>query len=373
MGLMLESSGVAERLYRALYVNLGGLNGGLAILTVLVGTILAACVGVIGASVSMLAIVALPAMVTRGYSKSLAAGTVCASGTLGILIPPSIMLVIYGPIASLSVGKLFMAAFVPGFMLSFLYMVYIAVRCTLRPKEGPPSPAEDRRGVSAAKRLSELGVSALPPVVIVLAVLGTIFFGVAAPTEAAAVGATATILLALAYRTFNLDVLKKALTGTMRVTGMILLIAILSVAFTSVFLAAGGGGVVTNAILAAPFGRWGAFAAIMILVFILGMFLEWMGVVFVLVPLLGPTVATLQFDPLWFAMMVCVMLQTGFLSPPFATAIFYLRGSAPPELGVTMGDVIRGVYPFIGIVFVVVLLCTIYPQLVLWLPNLMIR
>jgi len=372
MGYMLESTGIAEGMYQALYIFLGRLRGGLAIITVAVGTVLAACVGVIGASVTMLAIVALPAMVKRGYSRSLAAGTVCASGTLGILIPPSIMLVVYGPMAALSVGKLFMAAFIPGFILAGLYALYIATRCLIQPNAGPGAPP-DTVQVSLLKRFWVVVRAALPPAFVIMSVLGSIFFGLASPTEAAAFGGFATTILVIAYRKFTWSSLKAALTGTMRVTGMIFLIVVLSVAYTSVFLSLGGGQVVADAIVGTPGGRWGAFAIIMFIVFILGMFLDWIGIVFIMVPIMAPTIIALEFNPLWFAMMVVINLQTGFMSPPFATSIFYLRGAAAPELGVEYGHIIKGVYPFITIVLVVITLCVFFPQIVLWLPAQMIR
>ena len=371
MGYMLQRSGIAEKMYDAVYLFLGSVRGGLAATTIVVGAVLAACVGVIGASVTMLTIVALPAMVQRGYSKSLAAGTVCASGTLGILIPPSIMLVVYGPMANLSVGKLFMAAFIPGFLLAGLYIVYVGIRCLVQPAAGPAAPIEERSAAPILLRLWAVVKAAVPPALIILAVLGVIYFGIAPPTEAAAIGAFATTILAIAYRRFDLASLKDALSGTLRVASMILLIVAMSVAYTSVFLWLGGGDVVAGYITAAPGGRWGAFALIMIIIVILGMFLEWMGVVFVMVPILGPTVTALGFDPLWFAMMIVICLQTGFLSPPFATAIFYLRGAVDPSLGVSTMDVIRGVYPFIGVVLLVIFLCVVFPQIVLWLPSTM--
>jgi tripartite ATP-independent transporter DctM subunit len=372
MGYMLESTGIAESMYQALYLFMGRLRGGLAIITVAVGTVLAACVGVIGASVTMLAIVALPAMVKRGYSRSLAAGTVCASGTLGILIPPSIMLVVYGPMAALSVGKLFMAAFIPGFILAGLYALYIAIRCLIQPSAGPGA-SPDAVQVSLLKRFLVVLRAALPPAFVIMSVLGSIFFGLASPTEAAAFGGFATTLLVILYRKFTWGSLKNALTGTMRVTGMIFLIVVLSVAYTSVFLSLGGGDVVANVIVSAPGGRWGSFVIIMFIVFILGMFLDWIGIVFIMVPILAPTIIALEFNPLWFAMMVVINLQTGFMSPPFATSIFYLRGAAAPELGVEYGHIIKGVYPFITIVLVVITLCVFFPQIVLWLPGQMIR
>ncbi len=372
MGVMLERSAIAERMYSALYVWLGGLRGGLAVTTVLLGTILAACVGIIGASVTMLSLLALPAMVKRGYSKSLAAGSVCAGGTLGILIPPSIMLVIYGPMALMSVGKLFMAAFIPGFILSGLYCSYIILRCLFQPRIAPSVPAEER-GVPFIKKTTMLLSSMVPPALLILAVLGTIFFGIAPPTEAAAVGALAATVLALVYRRLNLEVLKDTLSRTLKVTAMIMLIGGLSFAFVGVFLAAGCGKVIEEVILATPGGKWGAFAAIMFALFILGFFIDWLGILFIMVPIVSPIAPALGFDPLWFAMMICINLQMSFLTPPLAHAIFYLRGSAPPELGVTMGDIIRGVIPFVFLILICLGLCVAFPQLILWLPAQMIR
>jgi len=372
MGVMLERSAVAERMFDALYLWLGGLRGGLAVTTVLLGTILAACVGIIGASVTMLSLLALPAMVKRGYSKSLAAGAVCAGGTLGILIPPSIMLVIYGPMALISVGKLFMAAFIPGFILSGLYCSYIILRCLFQPNIAPAVPAEERK-VPFIKKTTMLLTSMVPPAFLILAVLGTIFLGIAPPTEAAAVGAFAATILAIAYRRFSWQVLKDTLSRTLRVTAMILLIGGTAFAFVGVFLAAGCGKVIEELILAAPGGKWGAFAIVMFALFLLGFFIDWLGILFIMVPIISPLVPVLGFDPLWFAMMVCVNLQMSFLTPPMAHAIFYLRGSADPSLGVTMGDIIRGVVPFVILILIGMGLCIAFPQLILWLPAQMIK
>jgi len=372
MGVMLERSAVAERMFDALYLWLGGLRGGLAVITVLLGTILAACVGIIGASVTMLSLLALPAMVNRGYSKSLAAGSVCAGGTLGILIPPSIMLVIYGPMALISVGKLFMAAFIPGFILSGLYCSYIILRCLFQPRIAPSVPAEERR-VSFVKKTTMLASSMLPPALLILAVLGTIFLGIAPPTEAAAVGALVATVLAIAYRRFSWQVLTDTLSRTLKVSAMILLIGGTAFAFVGVFLAAGCGKVIEGLILAAPGGKWGAFALVMFTLFILGFFIDWLGILFIMVPIISPLVPVLGFDPLWFAMMICVNLQMSFMTPPMAHAIFYLRGSAPPELGVTMADIIRGVIPFVFLIMVGMGLCVAFPQLILWLPAQMIK
>ncbi len=371
MGVMLEKSGIAEKLYEALYVWLSGFNGGLAIVTVLLGTILAACVGVIGASVSMLAIFALPAMLKRGYNKPLASGAVCAGGTLGILIPPSIMLVVYGPMAGVSVGKLFMAAFIPGFILSALYCGYIGIRCALQKNLGPAVPPDEVR-VSLGQKSKMLFVALAPTAFIIFAVLGSIFLGIAAPTEAAAVGALASVGLALGYRKFSFQVLKDTVTQSMQVSSMIYLIGALSFAYVGVFIGAGCGKVIEEAILSAPGGRWGGFAAIMFIVFLLGFFIDWIGIVFIMVPIVAPIAPLLGFDPLWFGMMLVINLQMSFMTPPFASAIFYLRGSAAPELGVTMSDIIKGVWPFVICIIIGLGLCVAFPQIILWLPGKMI-
>ncbi len=371
MGVMLERTGVAEDLYSALYLWFGGVPGGLAITTILIGTVMAACVGVIAASTMMLALVGIPAMLKRGYSKPLATGSVCAGGTLGILIPPSIMLVVYGPMANLSVGKLFFGAFLPGFLLSGLYLTYIIVACVLNPKMGPPVPKEERN-VPFVQKTMLLLKSLVPPLLIILAVLGSIFFGIAAPTEAGAVGALAATLLALAYRKFSFRALKEAALSTIKLSGMILLIASLAFAFVGVFIRAQCGGVVQNLLLGTPGGKWGVFVVVMFLLFILGMFIDWIGIVFIMVPIITPVAAALGFDPLWFAMMVCVNLQMSFLTPPFAYAIFFVKAACPPEFGVQTGDVIRGVIPFIVLIMIGLALCIAFPDIILVLPRLML-
>jgi len=372
MGIMLERSGIAERLYEALYLWLGGFRGGLAISTVLIGTVLAACVGIIGASVTMLALIALPAMVKRGYNKALASGAVCAGGTLGILIPPSIMLVLYGPMAEISVGKLFMAAIIPGLLLSGLYCTYIAIYCLLQPRKAPPVPLEERK-VSFLKKTRLLLTSLVPPAILVLSVLGSIFFGVAPPTEAAAVGAFAAMLLALAYRRLSFTALRETAFMTLKVTSKVIFVAVCAFMFVGVFLGLGGGNVVEDIILSSPGGKWGAFALIMFIVFLLGMFIDWLGIIFIMIPIITPIGPALGFDTLWLAMMICVNLQMSFLTPPFAYAIFFLRGAAPPELGVTTADIIRGVIPYVFLIMIGLGLCIAFPQLILWLPAQMIK
>jgi tripartite ATP-independent transporter DctM subunit len=371
MGVMLGYSGLTERMFSSLHVWLGGLRGGLAIVTVLTGTILAATVGIIGASVTALAIIALPEMVKRGYSKSLAAGAVCAGGTLGILIPPSIMLVVYGPMAMISVGKLFFAAFLPGFMLSAMYCIYIAIHSFIKPEVGPAVPVEER-AVPLLKKISGLLTALVPPAVLIMAVLGSIFMGVATPTEAAGVGAVAATLLAVVNRRFTFSMLKETARQTLIISAMVMAIGATAYAFVGIFIRAGGAEAATQIIMGAPGGKWGIFAAIMFVVFILGYFIDWLGILFIIVPIITPIGAALGFDELWFAMMICVNLQTSFLTPPFAYAIFYLRGAADPSLGVTTGDIIRGVIPFVLLIVVGLGLLIAFPQIILWLPGLMI-
>jgi tripartite ATP-independent transporter DctM subunit len=372
MGMMVEKSGAAERLYSGLYLAFGAFRGGLAIATILMGTILAACVGVIAASVIMIGLIAVPSMLQRGYHKDLVCGAVCAGGTLGILIPPSLMLVVYGPMAEMSVGKLFMGAFGPGFLLSGLYMTYVAVRAWLRPQDAPPMSLAERK-VPGREKLRVLFTGMLPPLFLMFSVLGAIFFGIAAPTEAAAVGALAAMLLTLVYRRLDKAVMKSCMLETMRITSMALVIGWSAQMFVGVFLRLGGGEVIQDLVLAAPGGKWGAFVVVQLLIFVLGMLIDWIGIVFIMVPLVSPLAPALGFDPLWFAMMIVVNLQMSFMTPPMAYAIFYLKGIAKPEWGIDTGNIIRGVIPFVVLIIVGLVLCIVFPDIIMWLPHQMIK
>lgn len=371
MGVILQHSGITKDLYQGLYEALGRLRGGLAIVTVVFGTILATCLGVIAASVTILTLIALGPMLTRGYDKSLAAGTIVASGTLGILIPPSIMLVVYGPQAGISIGQMFMGAIFPGMILAFCYVSYVVIRCWLNPAMGPAIPADQMTPFSAAKFVRLLK-SMVPPILLILAVLGTIFSGIAPPTEAAAVGCLASIVLAIFYGKFSIDLLRHASLETLRVSAFVVMIAALCYAFVGVFMSAGSGDVVSSLILAVPGGKWAAFAMIMLIVFLLGLFIEWIGIVFIIVPIFSPILEQLGFNPLWAGMMICINMQMAFQTPPMAMSIFVLKGTAPPELGLSMSDIIKGVVPFVLIIMVVLLLCTIFPGIITWLPEQML-
>lgn len=372
MGIMVEKSGVSKQLFSTLYLWLGGIRGGLAVATIWFGTILAATVGVIAASVTMLGLIALPSMLQRGYSKELSTGACCAGGSLGILIPPSIMLIFYGPMANISVGRLFMAAFPAGLALSALYTIYILVRCRLRPSEAPVLPAAER-DVPMSLKLRLLFTGLLPPVILVLAVLGSIFFGIAAPTEAAAVGALASVIMAAAYRSLNFRVLKETCYTTAGTFSMVFIVVVGATFFTSIFLGLGCGQVVNNFVLAAPGGKWGAFLVVMFLVFIMGMFIDWIGIVLIMIPIVTPIAAAVGFDTLWFAMMIIVNLQMSFLSPPFAYAIFFLKAVTKPEMGVDTSHIIRGVLPYMALVVIALVLMAAFPEIITWLPDKMIR
>jgi tripartite ATP-independent transporter DctM subunit len=366
MGVFMEKSGVARRLFNAMYLLWGGMRGGLGISTIAISAIFAATTGVVGASEVTIGLMALPAMLKNGYDKSLACGSVCAGGTLGILIPPSVMIVIYGPIAQLSVGKLFLGSVVPGILLTALYMIYIGIRCYLRPQDGPPMPPEER-AVPARQKLWLFVSAVLPSMLLIAAVLGSIFMGIAAVTEAAAVGVIASMLLAAGYGQLDFKTLKRAGYETLSITSMIMMIAVGASFFSTVFVTLGGDDVIIDLFSTLPFGRWGALFVIMLLLILLGMFIDWMGIIFIVVPLITPIAAGLGFDPIWFAVLVMLNLQISFLTPPFAYSIFYLKGITPPH--VKTSDIYRGVIPFVGLQILAVLLCILFPGLLTWLPG----
>ena len=369
MGVFMERSGVAKRLFNALHLLWGGIRGGLGISTIAISALFAATTGVVGASEVTIGLMALPSMLKHNYNRALACGSICAGGTLGILIPPSVMIVIYGPIARVSVGKLFLGTVVPGLLLSLLYMLYIGVRCHLRPQDGPPMPA-DERNVPIGRKIGLLLTSVLPPALLIMAVLGSIFLGIAAVTEAAAVGVITSMVLAACYGQLNFKTLKAAGYETLSITSMILMIAVGASFFSTVFVSIGGDDVISELFLSLPFGRWGVLTVIMLLLVMLGMFIDWMGILFIVVPLITPIAADLGFDPVWFAVLVMVNLQISFLTPPFAYSIFYLKGITPPEVKTT--DIYRGVLPFVAIQIAAIVLCILFPALLTTLPAVLI-
>ena len=372
MGIMVEQSGIGTALFETLEMWLYKIRGHLAVVVILTGTALAACTGIIAGSVVMLGMIAVPHMMERGYNKELSTGAICAAGTLGILIPPSVMLIVYGSTADISVGPLLIGAIGPGFLLSFLYLLYVLIACAINPSLAPSHYEGAATQVSWGRKTWLLFTSVLPIVFLVLAVLGVIFFGIAAPTEASAVGAFVATVLALLRRGLNWSGFRRVAMETAKTTGMIAVVAIGALSFVGVLLRLRGGEVISNFILSAPGGTWGVFAIIFLIIFILGMFIDWLGIAFIMVPLITPIAAKLGFDKVWFAIMVCTMLQTAFLSPPFALAIFFLKGVIPDKYGVNMGHIIRGVIPFIALILVGLALCVAFPQIITWLPSKMI-
>lgn len=371
MGIMLEKSGVAQRLFSSMHVALGGLRGGLALAVIAVCVIMAAATGIMGAPVIIMGLFALPHMLEKNYDKALSCGSICAGGTLGILIPPSIMLIVYGPMAGVSVGKLFMAAIIPGLLLAGLYAIYIIVRCLINPELGPALPPE-QRAMPFYDKIVMIITSILPTFLLILAVLGAIFFGVAAPTEAAATGAFASVILALVYRKLTLKILLESFYQTMLVSSMILVIVAAAFVFTGAFMMVGGGHLVKDALLGSALGPWGILVIMMAAFFGFGLFMEWVGIVPILVPIFTPVLQELGFDPLWTAMLFCVTMQTSFLTPPMAPALFYLKGVAPPEIEFGK-HIALGTVPFVIIQIIGIALLTIFPQLTLWLPAVMMR
>lgn len=366
MGCILERSGAAEKLFGTVYQLLGPLRGGIAIACVLICTLFAACTGVIAASVTTMSLLALPAMLKRKYDKGLASGVVCAGGTLGILIPPSVMLVVFGPMAHLSVSKLFAGALFPGLVLSALYFAYILIKCWRNPAAGPAISSNERIE-KGSRLLLHIVLYLLPVTLLLIAVLGSILAGITSPTEASSMGVAGAILIAILYRSINLRTLKESVLETLKITSMVFYVIVGASMFTSVFLFLRGGIMIENLLLALPLGKWFVLAAMMFTVFILGMLIDWIGILFIVVPVFMPIAIKLGFDPLWFGLLICVNLQMSFLTPPFAYAIFFLKGIAPPE--VTTPDIYRGVIPFVILQMIGLALCIFFPQIILWLPR----
>jgi len=375
MGLMLDRSGIAEKMMIAMQDLFGKIRGGLATSVTLIGILLAAATGIIGASVVLLGILSLPAMLKQGYSKSLAVGTVCASGTLGILIPPSIMLVMMADQLSLSVGDLFMGALFPGIVLGILYVVYILIFAFFFPKAAPL--AEDRKKLKIAMIWRVLK-TIIPTGALIFAVLGSIFAGIATPTEASGIGALGAILLALINNRLNIKVFREVLYNTFNTTGYIFGILVGATCFALVLRELGGDEFIAAAFTGLPFGPYGIISIILMMVFFLGFFLDWIEITLIILPILAPVISGLGLhidgasgidnpELVWFAILVAISLQTSFLTPPVGFAIFYLKGVSPAE--VSLYDIYRGVIPFIILQLIGLFIVMAWPELVVWLPG----
>ena len=379
MGVMLEKSRIAENLLHMMAALFGGLRGGLGLSIVLVGMLLAASTGIVGATVVTMGLISLPTMLKRGYSPALATGTICATGTLGQIIPPSIALVLLGDILStayfqaqlnmgiftpktVSIGDLFVGAIVPGLLLVALYCIYILIYARLKPDAAPPNAADQ-----APVSLRLIATSLLPPTLLILAVLGSILGGIATPTEAAGVGALGATLLALANRQLSLAKLREVLNSTTEVTAMVFMILIGAAIFSLVFRGFGGEELVTGLFTNMPGGVFTATLVVMAVIFFLGFILDFIEITFVVVPIVAPALFVLGVDPVWLGIMIALNLQTSFLTPPFGFALFYLRGVAPKE--VATSDIYRGVAPFIVIQLALMALLALWPTLVTWLPG----
>jgi tripartite ATP-independent transporter DctM subunit len=384
MGVTLERSKVAEQLLDTMALLFGPLRGGLGFSVMLVGMLLAASTGIVGATVVTMGLLSLPTMLRRGYDPRLSCGAICASGTLGQIIPPSIVLVLLGDVLSsayqqaqlnmgifspqtVSVGDLFVGAIVPGLILVGLYMVYLAFVAWLRPQAMPAIPAAERaelRGVRLARRV----VTALiPPLVLIVAVLGSIIGGLATPTEAASVGAVGALALAVLQGQLSLTTLREIMRSTTQVSSMVFLILIGASVFSLVFRGFGGDDLVRDLLTGLPGGEVGAMLAVMAVMFVLGFVLDFIEITFVVVPIVGPVLLTMGLDPVWLGIMMAINLQTSFLTPPFGFALFYLRGVAPAE--VSTGQIYRGVAPFIAIQLAMLAMLALWPGLATWLPK----
>ena len=362
MGLLLDRSGIARELMTSFSRLFGGVRGGLAVTVTVIGLLLAATTGIIGASVVLLALLGLPVMLERGYDKTLAAGTVCAVGTLGILIPPSIMLVLMADRMAMSVGDLFLGAVFPGALLGGLYILYILGYGLVRP-DGAPASHTERIDLGA---VVDLFRAILPPAFLILAVLGSIFFGVATPTEAAGMGAAGALLLAVIKRQLSRRVMGEVLAETTRTTAFIFGVLLGATAFALVLRGLGGDELIERALMSLPFGPTGIIVCILFATFLLGFFLDWIELTLIILPLVSPVVANLGFDPVWFTILFAVCPQTSFLTPPVGFAIFYLKGVAPE--GVDVRTIYRGVAPYIVLQLIGLVIIFTWDALVTWLP-----
>lgn len=382
MGVMLERSKIAENLLETMAQLFGSMRGGIGISVMLVGMLLAASTGIVGATVVTMGLLSLPTMLKRGYDPSIACGTICASGTLGQIIPPSIVLVLLGDVLSsayqqaqldmgifspetLSVGDLFIGALIPGFLLVFLYISYLLLMAKLKPNAMPALPEDELSDRSLL--LKQVAVELVPPLFLILTVLGSIIVGLATPTEAAAVGATGAMILAWVRGNFNGDILRGVMQETTRISSMVFMILIGASIFSLVFRGFEGDELIQRFLSDLPGGVYGALFLVMLVMFLLGFVLDFIEITFVVIPIVGPILLSMGIDPIWLGILIAINLQTSFLTPPFGFALFYLRGVAPAEIS-TM-DIYKGVIPFIFIQLIAMAMIAGWPQLVTWLPG----
>ena len=368
MGVMLERSGLAEELLDTMGMLFGRIRGGLAISVVVVGALLGASTGIVGATVVTMGLLAVPTMLKRGYNRSLTTGTVSASGTLGQIIPPSIVLVLIGDIVGVPVGDLFMGAVLPGLVLVGLYVFYIVLVSLIKPTWAPAIPKEELASMSHMDMAKRVGRAMFPPLFLMVAVLGSIFAGIASPTEAAGVGAVGATVLTVANRKFSLKILREVMHTTLQLTCMVFIILVGAAAFGLVFRGLGGDELVRHFLggIAETHGSQFVLFIVMALIFVIGFFLDFIEITFIHVPVLAPIMIEFGFDPAWFCILIAVNLQTSFMTPPFGFSLFYLKAVTPPEI--TTGHIYRGIIPFVIFQLIGLLIVVFFPRLVTWLP-----
>ncbi len=365
MGAMLQRCGIAEDMYELMYHWMGGLRGGLAAGTVLICTMFAAMVGISGAATTSMGLIALPSMLKRGYKKDIAIGCISAGGSLGILIPPSVLMIVLALTSRLSVGEMFIAGILPGLLLSSLFVTYILVRCYIQKDMGPAVPPEER--LPASERLKLMGALVLP-VGLILAVMGSMFFGLATPSEASAVGALGAIVSALVKRSFTWESFTSALFITLRLSAMVIWIVFAASAFTALYAVTGAASIVSSLIKGVG-DPWMVIITMQLILLVLGCFFDPTGIVLLTAPIFFPIVVSLGFDPMWFAILFVINMEIGYLTPPFGFNLFYMKAVAPPE--VSMMDIYKSALPFVGLMLLGLIICMIFPSIITWLPSLM--
>ncbi len=371
MAQLMSKSGVAEGLFKTVQLLFGPVRGGIAVAVVIVSTLLAACTGITGAACVTMGVLGLPIMLKNGYDKKLATGCIAGSSALGILIPPSIMLIVMAEQSGETVGRLFAGAIIPGLILSSLYLTYILYQCWRHPEKGPALPKAERDAVSKKQLGKMLLTSLVPPLILIFGVLGVLFLGIATPTEASASGALFAFILYLAYGRFTKKGFIEVLSESAKTSSMVLIVMVGATCFTGVFMGLGGGDVVQEFILGAGFGKWGTFILMMLICFFLGMFLDWIAIVMITFPIFLPIAKSLGFDTLWFVVAMAVMLQDSFCTPPFGYNLFYLKGCAPPEIKTK--HIYLGAIPFWELMELGLVIVCIFPQTVTWLPSILIK
>jgi tripartite ATP-independent transporter DctM subunit len=367
MGTLMEHAGVAEKLYNAFYHLLGPTRAGLALATIAMATIFGACTGIVGAGVILIGLLALPSMLSRGYNKSLATGAVMVGGGLGVMIPPSLLLILYGGASGVSISQLYVGSTIPGVMLGIMYMIFVYGWALVNPAVGRPISKEERiRGIALLKLVS---ISLIPPIFLILAVMGSIFFGLVGPSEAGAMGVFGAMILVAVNRKFNMETLRSATSSALKITSAILMICLGGQLFTGVFIATGGDEALRSIILGFKFGPFGTLIIMLTIIWILGFFMDYLALIFILTPIYTPMLSIINIDPLYFGILFCSTLEISNMTPPFAYSAFYLKTIAPPEIN--MGIIYKGCIPFFFVNTGMIVVLLKWPFFVMWLPSLM--